>query len=434
MTITLDALSEAVGGACAAIRCRTRLQPAGGVGDKVFPPTFVSDDRQSPLKYAHEKRRIDGQDVPVVLLDSVASQANRKEEALLSAWEDKLVDFPVIGVDFTGEAGLEDLGFLSALQAPHRIADALLRDALWYDAQGQQYLPFRESPDGHAYTAASPRNATAVYRLCPTALVFGVWDSTGPRGGLGAKFQRALVSEIVGIGFAPGVKTASRIDPAGIQANVGVYHLASDPSDWTADVDQAQKDKKGQPVPFSRSGAEGKGKPSAVNHSNIAPSKDDAAGGVTFDYALQTTVLSLPALRRLRFPFDAMGQVVPADRRPGAENAARTVLAALALAAVALQRERGYDLRSRSLLVPESASPLAFELVPVDGGSGEIHPIDTKGALALLQAASEQARAAGFGWERQPLNLKPMPKLVALIRESRRLAAQPGSPAGEGEG
>jgi len=26
----------------AAIRCRTRLQPAGGEGDKVFPPTYLS--------------------------------------------------------------------------------------------------------------------------------------------------------------------------------------------------------------------------------------------------------------------------------------------------------------------------------------------------------------------------------------------------------
>jgi len=424
MAISLETLSQAVSGACAAIRCNVRLQPAGGVGDKVFPPTFVADDKQSPLKYAHEKRRIDGQDVPVVLLDSVASQANRKEEALLAAWEAGQLTFPVIGVDFHGEAGMDDLGFLTALQTPHRIADALLRDALWHDGEGRD-LPFRESPEGQAYTAASFKNATAVYRLCPTALVFGVWDSTGPRGGLGAKFQRALVSEIIGVGFLPGVKTSSRIDPAGIQSNVGVYHLASDPSDWTADVAEAQKDKKGEPIPFSRSG-EGKGKPSSVNHSNVAPTKDDTSGGVTFDYALQTTVLSLPALRRLRFPVDASGMVIPHDKRLVGENAARTALAALALAAVALERERGYDLRSRSLLVPETASPLAFEFVPADGGSAQVHSLDTAAAIALFKAAQDQAKNAGFEWQRQPLKLKPMPKLVSLIRESRRLAARNG--------
>lgn len=433
MTLTLDVLTDAVAGASAAIRCNTRLQPAGGPGDKVFPPTFVADDKSNPLKYAHEIRRIGGQDVKVVLLDSVASQANRKEEALLSAWESGLLDFPVIGVDFSGEAEMEDLGFLTSLQTPHRIADALLRDAVWHDEANQRALPFRDSPEGRAYTAASFKNATAVFRLCPTALVFGVWDSTGPRGGMGAKFQRALVSEIVGIGFAAGVKTASRIDPAGIESKVNVYHLKSDPSDWTASVEDAQKDKKGEPLLFNRSGADGKGKPSAVNHSNVAPNKDDTAGGVTFDYALHTTVLSLPALRRLRFPAQVNGTPVPVELRLQAENAARTALAALAIAAVALQRQRGYDLRSRSLLVPEKASPLAFEFIPSEGGDAQLYGIDTAGALALVKAAHAQAQKLGFGWQRQPLTLKPMPKLVSLIRESRKLAAR-GEAETTGEG
>jgi CRISPR-associated protein Csb1 len=424
MTIDLKILATAVSGACAAIRCNTRLQPAGGPGDKVFPPTFVADDKDNPLKYAHESRRIGGQDVRVVLLDSVASQANRMEDALLAAWESEQLNFPVIGVDFTGEAGLEDLGFLTSLQTPHRIADALLRDAIWQDEANQRALPFRDSPEGQAYTAASFKNATAVYRLCPTALVFGVWDSTGPRGGMGAKFQRALVSEIVGVGFLAGVKTASRIDPAGIESKVRVYHLKSDHSDWTANVEEAQKDKKGESVLFNRSGAEGKGNPSAVNHSNVAPNKDDTAGGVTFDHALQTTVLSLPALRRLRFPVTSDGSAIHPDQRIPAENAARTALAALALAAVAVQRERGYDLRSRSLLVPEAASPLAFEFIPSEGGAAQSHALNTADALALFRAAHEQAQAFGFGWQRQPLKLKPMPKLVSLIRESRKLAVR----------
>lgn len=422
MTLTLEVLSHAVSGACAAIRSNTRLQPAGGPGDKVFPPTFIADDKNSPLKYAHEIRRIDGEDVKVVLLDSVASQANRMEEALLSAWEAQQLMFPVIGVDFSAEAGLEDLGFLTSLQTPHRIADALLRDSIWTD--GGKMLPFRDSPDGQAYTQASFKNATAVYRLCPTALIFGVWDSTGPRGGQGAKFQRALVSEIVGVGFVAGVKTASRIDPAGIESKVSVYHLKSDPSDWTASVDDALKDKKGEPVPFNRSGAEGKGKPSAVNHSNVAPNKDDTAGGVTFDYALQTTVLSLPALRRLRFPVKADGNAIVPEQRLVAEDAARTALAALAIAAVAVQRQRGYDLRSRSLLVPQRHTPLAFDFVPSEGGDPQPYTLTTAEALALFAAAHQQAQAQGFGWLRQPLTLKPMPKLVSLIRESRKLAAR----------
>ena len=417
--LTLDTLREAVAGAGVALRLTQRHQPAGGAGDKVFPPTYETDDRQGRLRYAVETRRIDGKDVGVVLLDSVASQANRIEAALFDAWSAGQLDFPVIGVDFNNEDDLADLGYISALHAPHRIADALLRDALTPDGQ-----PFRDSLDGRDYTSASTRNATAVYRLCPTALVLGVWDSTGPRGGKGAKFQRALVSEVVGVGYAAGTKTASRMDPVGIESGGSIYHLASDVSDWTADPALAQKDKAGRPVVFNRSGAEGKGKASAINHGNITPSLDAGAGGITFDYGQQVTVLSLAALRKLQFVKDVSGATLPADSRGNTEVAARTALAALALIGVALARDRGLDLRSRALLVPETGSTTALELLPGDGSMARRFSFATQDVLALARAAAEAASAQQMAWQRQPLRLAPMPKLVALIRESRRRAAQ----------
>lgn len=417
--LTLESLQRAVAGGAAAIRCVTRLQPAGGKGDKVFPPTYATGDRAT-TRYAFEERRIDGQSVRSVLLDSVASQANRLEESLQAAWDEQHLNFPVITIDFRDQAGLADLDTISSLQAPHRIADALLRDSL--DASDRK-TRFRDTPIGKAYTEATVKNATAVYSSCPTALIFGVWDSTGPKGGMGSKFQRALVSEIVGVGAAPGVKTASRLDPAGIQANVPVYQDKADPSEWTTDEAQAKKEK-GKPAPFSRRGAEGKGKPSAVNHSNVAPTVDDKAGGVTIDYAQQTTVLSLPALRKLRFPMDASGKPLAGASRIAAENAVRTALAALALAGVTEQRARGYDLRSRSFLIPEDGKPLTFEVVPVDGGPGAPHSLSPEAARRLVEQAEAAARQHGFPWQRQPINLVPAPKLSGLIRESRARAAQ----------
>lgn len=410
--LSLSNLKSLVAGDGVAVRVRQRLQPAGGPGDKIFPPTYATGDNK--LKYAGETRRIDGQDVPCVLLDSVASQANRLEEALLSGWEQKVFNFPVIGVDFSAEAGLADLGTVTSLQAPHRIADAILRDAI--NVQGD--LLFRDMPEGKAYTDATTRNATAVYLLCPTALVFGVWDSTGPKGGLGAKFQRTLTSEIVAIGASAGRKVSSRIDPLGIQA-VPIYQRKDDESDWTIEVGEAKHDK-GKPVPFSRKSAGGgeKGKASAVNHSNITPRTDEFAGGITFDSALQTTVLSLPALRRLRFVTALDG--TPLKNRPIAEQSARVALAALALAAVVHQRAQGYDLRSRCLLVPDG--PLALEVVKGDG-SVEGATLSIDGANALIAVAQDAASAAGLAWDREPVKLRPAPKLVALIKKSRALAA-----------
>ncbi|HEY8550084.1 MAG TPA: type I-U CRISPR-associated RAMP protein Csb1/Cas7u [Vicinamibacterales bacterium] len=400
--LDLATLTGLVGGRSVAIRVQQRLQPAGGAGDKVFPPTYATGD--NTLRYATETRRRNGQDVPVVLLDSVASQANRMEEALLAAWSRREIDFPVIGVDFSVDPDLADIGTLTALQTPHRIADAILRDAT--DESGTTL--FRFTPEGRAFTEASVRNATAVYRLCPTALIFGVWDSTGPRGGLGAKFQRALTSEIVAFGASAGRKVESRIDPLAIQANVDVYRRKDAPDDWTIDKAEAYIEK-GKPVPFGR-----KGKPSAVNHSNVAPTIDEFAGGITFDEALQTVVLSLPALRRLRFP------AVPPDRRDQGELAARTALAALALAAIVHQRAEGYDLRSRCLLVPDG--DLQFGLVAPDGAVTNAS-LSIAGANALVKEAAAHAAEFGLGWEREPVRLKPAPKLIALVKESRRLAA-----------
>jgi CRISPR-associated protein Csb1 len=420
--LTLATLQQAVAGGAAAVRCVTRLQPAGGKADKIFPPTYATGDKAT-TRYAFEDRRIDGQPVRTVLLDSVASQANRIEESLQAAWEEERLSFPVITVNFTRETEIADLDTISVLQAPHRIADALLRDSL--DAKDKK-TRFRETKIGRAYTEATVKNATAVYVYCPTALIFGVWDSTGPKGGMGSKFQRALVSEIVGIGAEPGVKTASRLDPAGIQANVPIFHGKDDSEDWTTKAESAAKDKAGKPVSFSRKSTEGKnkGKASAVNHSNVAPTIEDKAGGVTIDYALQTTVLSLPALRRLRFPADGAGKSLGGRERIEAETAARTALAALAIAGITEQRTRGYDLRSRSFLIPEDGQPLSFELVPTDGGEGERYSVDVEAASRLVAAAAAAAAQAGFTWERVPLELVPAPKLSDLIRESRKRAAE----------
>jgi CRISPR-associated protein Csb1 len=260
-----------------------------------------------------------------------------------------------------------------------------------------------------------------VYALSPNGLVFGLWDSTGPKGGQGAKFQRALVSEIVGIGVEFGRKTASRIDPAGIELNAGPVYQAKDPDEeWTVDIDSAAVEK-GKPVLFSRTKSDKAGKPSSINHGNIKPVIKSEAGGVTLDFAEQITVLSFPALRRLRFNRTVDGTTLSNGRRAEAENAARVALAALGLAAVALQREDGFDLRSRCAFVPEG--PLSFEILGRDGSSDGEYSLDRAEAAELVAKASEAAAAAGMGWSTEPIDLQPAPKLVALIRKSRRVAA-----------
>ena len=129
--LTFERLRDAVAGGAVALRSRTTLQPAGGEGDKVFPPSYSVDGRAAH-KYAVEEHRIGDSDKvsTTVLLDSVASQANRAELALLEGWERGELAFPVPYVDFSGDGGVTDYDRLTVLEAPHRLADAIFRDSL----------------------------------------------------------------------------------------------------------------------------------------------------------------------------------------------------------------------------------------------------------------------------------------------------------------
>ena len=412
--LTFERLRDAVAGGAVALRSRLTLLPAGGDGDKVFPPSYAVDGR-ADHKYAVEERQVGDSDsvTTTVLLDSVASQANRAELALLDGWEDGELAFPVPYVDFSNDGGVTDYDKLTVLEAPHRLADAIFRDSLLDGTL------FRLSNIGQAITDASPRNATDLYRYSPTALLFGQWDSTGPKGGLGSKFQRAYVSEIVGFSARVGSKVGSRIDPLQIEkvAPEDRVFNSKDPAEvWTHDPDSAET-KKGKPVPASRGGESGQpGQPSKINHGNVAPTIDSLAGGVTISKAMQTTVISFAALRRLRFKGHDLET----------RAAACAAVAALGVAAIAYQYEADFDLRSRCLLLPEH--PPRLELLGRDGSSHEQVEVGREGAARILKEATAHASAMGIGWETAQIRLEPAPKLIELIRRSRKVSAseQPG--------
>ena len=139
---------------------------------------------------------------------------------------------------------------------------------------------------------------------------------------------------------------------------------------------------------------------------------DVLAGGVTLDYAVQTWVLSLPALRRLSFP-------VKGNKRSETElnNAARTVLAALALAGFCHMQEQGYDLRSRCLLIPENGIP-SFEMIGNDGKS-ETFDLEAAAADKLYAQAVENAKALGLPWQEEAIELVPEARLIEAASVSR---------------
>jgi len=370
----------------------------------VFPPTFAG------ARYAIEKRRIPGRSEPVtcVLLDSVQSQANRMELALQEAVDAGRLKLPLVVVDFsefdpTGDieadeaAGrlIEKVGRITSLQVPHRLADAILRDS---ELDG---VRFRRSERGKALNTVSLANATPLFELCPTALIFGMWDSTGPKGGLGPKFERAMVSEIVGIGAEVGdLRRGVRRDPLEISKNVLVFRE----SQYNSLLRVADDKEKGAV------------RPSEINHSSVPfpeqrdrKTEENYYDGVTIDYAEQTTTLSLICLRRLRFPLNSR-------THPEVDVAARTVLAALGLTAATLAFEAGTDLRSRCLLWPDG--PMVWELLDRPGDEPRRFSLTGDAAVALLKEAVKAARERGLPWPEEPLVLKPSAQLVKLVRLS----------------
>jgi CRISPR-associated protein Csb1 len=390
MSLTLKSLSAAVAEQ-AAFRRRQRLQPVGGQGDKIFPPTYPGDGRDAAPRHVFEQRFISGAKTWTVLLDSVQSSVNRSEEALLEAARAGVITLPYLSVNF-GASETPEVGEITSLDAPHRIFDAILRDS---QLDGK---PLMKSPFGAALVTANMSHASAIFEASPNALLFGAWNSTGEGGGLGAKFPRCFVSEIIGINVPvdenqsgdpdpAGRRTGSRIDPLGILKGVSVFKSSTD---W--DTKQSGKDYK-------------KSKPSEINHGNIAPSVVDL--GVTMDYAEHTVVISFAGLRRLRF-----GDLEK-------DQAARSVLAALGLVSHLAQAKQGYALRSRCDLVCDGVAP--FELVHFDGKVEDVE-ITYESAVQLYEEAVAAARSAGFIYTKEPVRLTPQEKLVSLVKQSRELA------------
>lgn len=450
-TLSYADLKAAVTGSAAALRLTLKLEP---VSPKVFPPTYASSNQAG--QYATENRNIDGKLVPCVLLDSVPSQANRMELALHDAWEGQEFKLPVLTVDF-GTSSAKDADEhikgikISSFHAPHRIADAILRDST---LDGKK---FPKSEIGIALDKQIRQaDATPLLKFAPHCLVFGMWFSTGERGGLGAKFQRALVSEIIGVNAVPGIATSSRLDPLNIQklvdkedeAGVPIYKAKG--GGWTLKKSEAEE-KGGKPVLYGK-----KGKPSEINHGNVTPSlvyqqedkkvvygtderpvvmvvlntdeesgnrhvvreqrKPLPKGGFTIDYAEQTTVLSLPALRRLRFPAKAGEKSTPEG-----DAVARTYLAALGLLGATLAVEAGYDLRSRCILRAKDA--VTWQLLGKPGEADKSFALDKAAALKLYGEALAAVQKAKLPLHLDEVVLTPSDDLVTLVKKSMELAA-----------
>lgn len=385
-------LVEACTGGYAAARAITRLEPIGGPGDSIFPPTYLGANNQP--SYAWEKRyRGNSNEVEdAVIFDSVQSQANRFELALRDAVRTGQIRIPLI------QATIPGYGDLTSLEVPHRVNDAIFRDC---ELNG---IKFGDSEIGKKLRAAREWDARAFFEHAPTVLLFGTWDSQSGGGTNTAKVARCLVSEIVGLGAVKSVRTSSRIDPLGIKSLE--IQKSVDTGDWALEAADLGK------------GKTKKVKTSEINHGNVAPTINTDTGGVSIREALQTTVLSFTQLRK----------VLLSDK-PEVNIAGRAVLAALALYAVQLQWRDGYQLRSRCQLIPTGDSGPMFELIGATSSARTALGAGLDASKEAFEMALDSAASVGLKWHADPVILRPSKKLVDLVEKSNKMVSDSGSEA-----
>jgi len=380
-----------------AIRLRVRLQPAGGPGTKVMPPTYAPERSGERPVYVEEERVIDDAVKDCVSLDSVASQANRVELALADEIALGNEQVPTIWVD-QGAFGTH-----SALEFSHRAFDAWIEDAVLDGSR------FGESELWPQLAGSKRQNLTALMSHSPASVLLGSWASRlkNPQGA--ARLARILASEVLAVGTKKGARAKGKRDVHDISAAIEVYKSEDSSERIVLDPERAAKTGKGKPELFGgKDKKDKKGKPSAAGYGAVTPSLADH-GGITMEYALQIATISLPAIRECRFPNDG-------DRDPERDVAGRLMLAALGLRLLALEVERGYDLRSGCLLVPEEDP--AFELLDRLGKPIESWPVMETNTAALLKTAKTRGAEHGLDWSKGDVHLEASTVQLELLEKS----------------
>lgn len=351
----------------AVARVVATYQPGGGIGARVFPPTFPTSPSE-PSPYLIEERWRNGEERKAVVLDQVPSQANRCEEALAAAWRSGLIRMPMLQLDHDQDASYTLIG----LEVPHRAFDAYWRDSL---LNGEK---FDKTEIGKALQQAKLTDATALLQYDPATLVYGGWNSH--RAGRQEKFPRVYASELTGWDPIVGTRKAGRMDPLNLTGA-----RAGDGDDWTYTPAAAKK---------------ADAKLSEIGHGNIAP--NFAHGGVTISEATRFATISLTAIRRAKFGS------LPEDT----QDAARVLMAAFALLGDRLAfGAAGIWLRSGCDLVVQDES---IEWVG-RGGVTEGFTLSRDEAVTLYRQALDQALAEGVPVQLETVKLVPGKSLATAI-------------------
>jgi CRISPR-associated protein Csb1 len=340
-----------------ALTLRQKLQPVEGEGSVIFPPTYAMSDGKSPYNI---DELADG--TKVATIDSVGAQANRMEPLFKAARtgqpENPLASLvPQIDIAYGNEKSV------SILEAGHRLGDAVVRSSDLKDDAKAAFSLLLDTGD-----------ATALAKLSPTSLVFGVWDSRDTQ----AKLPRLVQSVIRAWDVSPLTRSAQYV-PAIDYAELGV-------------ISEADQEK-----------AEGKPDNDLAKRGFVHVPATGAHGGVVARGSIERSVtVNLVALRRLD------GENGPALRRY-----------ILGLALVAATAPLDGFLRAGCLLVPDETAAAEWLVVARDGKKTAVELTPA----AALDYANAAAAAFGVGANRRVTFSKELAKQDLKESKGKKAAA-----------
>ena len=385
-----DLIEVAARGEFSHIRLSIPLSP---LHEKVCPATYLGADNK-PV-FAQEERMVEDKIVPTILLDSIAANANQFEAALLNEVRCHGISLPHLICKIKGIG--EVLDDVTSLELPHRTFDQFINKSTLGGVR------FRDSAIGRELLAATPKNATPLFTYDPVSLLLGVW---GQGFGLARlRFARSLQSEIVAYGAVAGVKTSSKSDAFNVPKSISIYTSHKDTTNDFRLVQQGD--------------FQNKESPAAVTLGMIPPSVRET-GGITARSYRQNIGFMLAQLRAYHFPVG--GKITPET-----DLAARKVLIALGLLAIAANCQHGYAIRSGCAFQIQSvAGPdgilhdLAIEFLGNSTRNNRVEYADvTEDFLdelrASVGAAIAQAKAAGLPWHDPGVALEPDTELRLLL-------------------
>lgn len=312
-----------------ALHMRQLLVPVEGEGAVIFPPTYAG------IGYNIDKLA-DGTEVCTI--DSVGSQANRIEPIFKES-EPGEPDNPLARLVPQIDIVYGNDKTISLLDAGHRLGDAVVRTS----KSDTFELPKAAK---EAFDDFTRGDASAIAKLAPTSLVFGVWDSRDTQ----AKLPR-IVQSVIRAWDVSRLKRSAQYNPALDYAALDVF---------------SEEDK---------TKAEGKAESPLAQRGFVHVPAVASHGGIVARGPIQRDVtVNLIALRRLK------GTNAPALRRY-----------ILGLALVAAAHPLDGFLRAGCLLTPDPAAETAWNLVHRDG---KREAVALEADIALSYA---QARADAFG-------------------------------------